>query len=88
MDSPTTLGRLRWLCRRGTRELDLLLITYLDTRYPQATVEEQQAFERLLERSDPDILSLLSDGDRPLDDATARVIRAVREGYANSSRSE
>lgn len=42
-------GRLRWRCQRGSRELELMLLAYLERRYPQADATEQTAFERLLE---------------------------------------
>ena len=47
------LGRLRWRCRRGMKELDILLTRYLDDRYGTAGAGEQAAFEQLLEAQDP-----------------------------------
>jgi antitoxin CptB len=47
------LGKLRWRCRRGMKELDILLTRYVDERYGAAPEEEQQAFQRLLETQDP-----------------------------------
>ena len=35
---------LRWRCRRGMRELDVLLERYLRERYPSAPAAEQQAY--------------------------------------------
>jgi antitoxin CptB len=46
-------GRLRWRCRRGMKELDILLTRYLDERYVTAGAREQAAFEQLLEAQDP-----------------------------------
>ena len=40
---------LRWRCRRGMRELDVLLERYLRERYPSAPAAEQQAFAALLD---------------------------------------
>ena len=40
--------RLRWRCRRGMRELDQLCLRYLDRVWGDASVDERQAFERLL----------------------------------------
>lgn len=71
-------GRLRWRCRRGTRELDLLLGAYLENRYPVAPDEEKQAFEELLEWPDPEILAALT-GTLPVGDGSLRaVLEAVR----------
>ena len=52
----TNINRLRWHCRRGMREMDLLLGGYLDTRYSQAPPELQQSFSAILGELDQDIL--------------------------------
>ncbi len=49
----TDMGRLRWRCRRGMRELDVLLTRYVDVCFAAATQPEQQAFEALLDVQDP-----------------------------------
>jgi antitoxin CptB len=49
------LGKLRWRCRRGMQELDILLARYVDERFGHAPFEEQQAFQRLLETQDAEI---------------------------------
>jgi antitoxin CptB len=51
------LAQLRWRCRRGMRELDVLLERYLEERYPSAPAAEQQAFVSLLEQPDPDLFA-------------------------------
>ncbi|OUD14278.1 succinate dehydrogenase assembly factor 2 [Thioflexithrix psekupsensis] len=51
------ISRLRWHCRRGMRELDLLLTRYLNEHYPEASAEEQLAFQELLELPDPELFS-------------------------------
>jgi len=52
-------GRLRWRCRRGMKELDLLLVRWLDTRYAAADLAQRAAFERLLESQDPELVGWL-----------------------------
>ena len=47
--------RLRWRCRRGTRELDQLLGWWLDTRYAGASNELREGFSALLEQQDPQL---------------------------------
>jgi len=63
------LSRLRWRCRRGMRELDVLLERFLAQRYAGASAAEQEAFETLLTLSDPEILGLLT-GRAVAEDAT------------------
>ena len=52
-------SRLRWLCRRGMKELDLVMTRYLDTQYSQADEMEKESFRDLLALPDPDLYSLL-----------------------------
>ncbi|MGD9843696.1 MAG: succinate dehydrogenase assembly factor 2 [Steroidobacteraceae bacterium] len=59
------LARMRWHCRRGMRELDVLLTRYFEQVYPQASVEQQQAFGALLDLQDPTILAYLTGKQTP-----------------------
>jgi antitoxin CptB len=47
------LGKLRWRCRRGMKELDVLLARYVEERFCSASSLEQDAFRRLLDTQDP-----------------------------------
>lgn len=51
-EQAATLRRLRWRCRRGMRELDQLMLRYLDQRWLVACAAEQADFERLLDTED------------------------------------
>ena len=48
MSEDAELKRLRWRCRRGMRELDQLMLRYLDQRWPAADDAERSVFLRLL----------------------------------------
>ena len=65
------MSRLRWLCRRGMKELDVVLGAYLERYYADAAAEEQARFRALLEMPDPDLYGLLlgrnSSGDAGVD---------------------
>ena len=58
-------GRLRWRCRRGMKELDILLSRYMDERFCAAPPLEQEAFRGLLEISDPLIYAYCLGSERP-----------------------
>jgi antitoxin CptB len=47
------------------RELDDLLLAYLEHRYGAAPEEDKQAFRSLLELSDPELLGYLLHKDKP-----------------------
>jgi antitoxin CptB len=71
------LGILEWRCRRGMKELDLLLVRYLRERYATASGEERAAFAEFLELPDPDIARYLIAGDVPEDSRHAALCRAL-----------
>jgi antitoxin CptB len=52
-------GRLAWRCRRGMKELDLLLLDYLQRDWPLASASERGAFARILELPDPVLAAYL-----------------------------
>lgn len=70
-------GRLVWLCRRGTKELDVLLMRYLERHYPKAGPAEQRAFEALLELQDPQLQDYLSGHTEPSDPEARNVIQTL-----------
>jgi len=72
------IGKLRWRCRRGMKELDLLTLGYLERHYPTASAEEQHAFAALLELQDPQLMSYMVGRDAPTEAATLRVVNVMR----------
>ena len=52
-------SRLRWLCRRGMKELDVVMTSYLELHYATASETEKSGFKELLEMPDPDLYALL-----------------------------
>ncbi len=53
------LARLRWQCRRGTKELDFLLNRYLETGYLTADQQERELFVELLGMEDDELSAVL-----------------------------
>jgi antitoxin CptB len=53
------LARLKWQCRRGTKELDFLLDRYLETGYLVADQAERALFVGLLEFEDDELSAVL-----------------------------
>jgi len=74
--------RLHWQCRRGMRELDLLLQGYLDHDYDAAADAERAAFRRLLDYPDPLLLEYLLGSQSPSDREIGDVIGKIRGAAA------
>ncbi|HET7359202.1 MAG TPA: succinate dehydrogenase assembly factor 2 [Rhodanobacteraceae bacterium] len=72
------IKRLRWRCRRGTRELDALVGWWLEDAYPQAGEAQREAFDALLDVQDPDLWDwIVGSGSAPRADWQA-IIDAIR----------
>ena len=52
-------GKLAWQCRRGSKELDVLLQNYLQRHYRQADETEKKLFSELLQLEDGELSALL-----------------------------
>jgi len=57
MFEPKRRARLKWACRRGMLELDVLLMPFVDEAFDSLSDEKQVAFERLLTSDDPDLFA-------------------------------
>jgi len=57
--------RLRWHCRRGMLELDLVLTRFLERDLTSLTPGQHAAFKTLLEYSDNDLWDLISQREEP-----------------------
>lgn len=79
-------SRLLWRCRRGIREMDLLLETFVEHHYPGLDNDQQQLFERFLEESDMDILAWITGRSEPANPAYGQIIdRLQRINTAEST---
>ena len=50
-------NRLRWACRRGMLELDVLFMPFVEEAYDDLNAQQQEAFRRLLTCDDPDLFA-------------------------------
>ena len=74
------LGKLRWRCRRGMKELDVLLLRYMERRYVTAGHAEQQAFRGLLDAPDPLIYAYCLGRLTPSTPILSSLIQSITEG--------
>ncbi|HTT00771.1 MAG TPA: succinate dehydrogenase assembly factor 2 [Steroidobacteraceae bacterium] len=69
--------QLLWRCRRGMKELDVLLERFARERYATAPIERRRAFERLLELPDPLLADYLLGHELPSDRDLAELVPHV-----------
>ncbi len=80
-DTLPGFDQLRWLCRRGTRELDRILGGFLEEDYRNARPEMQRAFVSLLSCQDPDIYDWLMDARAVPEPELETIIARLQKKY-------
>ncbi len=59
----------------------MLLTRYLDQRYDQAPLQEQEAFATLLNMDDPRIMAYLNGQEHSQSDAMSRLVKHIHAVY-------
>ena len=55
------LERVRWRCRRGMLELDIVLDRFIEQHYAILNKAQQAAFDTLLDMPDPTLWDMITD---------------------------
>ncbi len=69
--------KLLWRCRRGMKELDVVLERYARAHLERASEAERQVFARLLDLPDPELAEYFLGHATPDDPDLARLTRAI-----------
>jgi len=72
------LARLRWRCRRGMLENDIILTRFLDARGEAITAEEIAGLDSLLDLGDNELWDLLSGRSDAKEAALQPLVAALR----------
>lgn len=78
-DGSGDLARLRWRCRRGLLELDLVLEKFLKRDYPELDQEGRAGFERLLALPDMTLLAYVQGAQQPTELEWQDIVRKLRQ---------
>lgn len=71
-------AKIRWQCRRGMLELDILLNAFLEQVYPSLSTEQKQHFVELLSYSDMQLHSWLTARTNPADQNICTIVQRIR----------
>jgi len=77
------IGKLRWRCRRGMKELDVLLTRYVEEEYSKALPDDKAAFRQLLDSPDPLIYAYFLGQAAPPDRVLSRLIERITVAHSN-----
>ena len=73
------LAKLKWRCRRGTKELDIMLTRFVDKCINDLSDQQITTFKRLLAEQDPELSQWLVDQKQPQDKGLSEIVRLVQK---------
>jgi len=76
-------ARLRWRCRRGLLELDLILQSVLDGLYGSLSIPDRETFLELLELPDNQLLDYLQGRDEPTQNNLKQLVIKILQHIDN-----
>jgi antitoxin CptB len=74
----TELSRMRWRCRRGMLENDLILTRFLDANGGTISAADGAALDRLLDLADGELWDLIAGRAEPSDIELLPMVAALR----------
>ena len=80
---PASLSRLRWQCRRGMLELDLILNAFMDRGFDALDNEQKNIFKQILDYPDQLLFDLLLDQMKSSDREVASLVTHIRNTIRN-----
>lgn len=72
-------ARIRWRCRRGMLELDIVLLRFMDNHYAQLDARQRELFEVLLTHADHDLWNMISGKLEAPDQAFQPILKLLQE---------
>lgn len=78
------LPRIKWACRRGMLELDVLLGKFVDDHYLALSDEDKWLFIKLLECPDPELFAWLMGADLPEEPDLLKIVRIIKNAYQSN----
>lgn len=73
---------LRWQCRRGIKEIEVLLIPFLEQHFEQESETLRTAFIALLEQADLDMFEWFTHREAPDDSQMELIVNVILERLA------
>ncbi|MES1925461.1 succinate dehydrogenase assembly factor 2 [Salinisphaera sp. T31B1] len=72
-------SRIRWLCRRGMKELDVLLERFVGAEYDDLDERERGELLTLVGMEDPDLYYLIMERSEPDNAVQAELLGRIRQ---------
>lgn len=71
-------ARLKWSCRRGMLELDLILNSFLEKGFNSLSTQQMSSFKSLLTHTDPELYAWLMGHEEPYNEELVEIVALIR----------
>ena len=75
-------SQLRWRCRRGMLELDILLNEFIDKQYTNLTAEQKNILDQVLDYPDQLLFDLFLGHMQSSDNHVSDLVQTIRQSAA------
>lgn len=72
------IERVRWRCRRGLLELDIVLARFVEAHYAQMTEGDRQVFDALLDMPDNPLWDMIAGRQEATQDEQQALLEKIR----------
>ncbi len=72
-------GKIKWQSRRGMRELDLMLLPFVEIDLPKLTNQDLEEYVDLLEASDLELVRWFNGTAEPQSENRKRILSIIKE---------
>lgn len=79
MSGNVEMARLRWRCRRGLLELDIVLGRFVELHHASLSAEEQQTFDAFLDMADNPLWDMISGSKEAATAEQAALLEKIRQ---------
>lgn len=77
MYTESELAKIKWSCRRGMKELDLMIMPFFEEVFASLPDNEQADFVKLLQADDPDLFRYCMRKTTPQDLGLATIVQKI-----------
>ena len=78
LPDPVYLERVRWRCRRGLLELDIVLARFVEQRYAGLDQAQKEAFDALLDMPDTVLWDMIAGREAPAQESQRTVLEWLK----------
>ena len=75
------INKIKWQCRRGLRELDIILNGFVEFDYPNLSKQQKKEFQILIDNEDVDLMNWLVSGVKHDNFKQQAIVNLIKDSH-------